>query len=93
MQLGGRGPPALSPGVDRSRRLPDQAGLRTVGRRNRRPVTGPQLVCVPADPFGGMSQILRVDLDRSGTGSLSASWQSTLPALQRGLPHQFAHAS
>jgi hypothetical protein len=64
MQLGRCGLPALSLGVDRSRRLPDQTGMRAVGRRHRGRVAGPELVCIPADTLGGVSQILRVNPDR-----------------------------
>ena len=68
MQLGRRGLPALSPRIDRSCRLPHQAGLRAGGGRHRRTVSGPQLICVPVNSLGGMSQILRIDLDRFGHG-------------------------
>jgi hypothetical protein len=58
----------VSFGVDRPRRLADQTGLRAVGRRHRRRVAGPELVCVFADTLGGVSQVLRVDPDRFGHG-------------------------
>ena len=64
MQLCRGGLPALRFGVDRLRRLPDETGLRAVGRRYRRPMSGPQLFGVAADTLGGMGQLLRVDLDR-----------------------------
>ena len=68
MQFGRGGQPALSFRVDRLCRLPDEAGPRALGRRYRRSMSGPQLLGVTADSLGGLSQLLRVDLDWLGHG-------------------------